>query len=129
MVKRVAVAAAVVALLLVAPLAAVEAGAPLGGLTHEQAATAAREAIHEDQVTERWALPGPFLLFRAGSTDAVSPWRRMVWAVSFSGTFQSASCGPAPLPGQTAHCPSPGHTVNVIVDYVSGEFIQADFGP
>jgi len=117
----------VVLIAFAALLVAVEAGAPIGGMTHSQATVAARAAIYGSHVSERWALPGPFLLFRGGSTDAVSPWRRMVWAVSFSGTFPMPSCGPMPAPGQVAHCPPAPHTVTVIVDYATGEFVQADY--
>jgi hypothetical protein len=117
------VALVVVIGLLIAP----EIGVPLGGLTHAQASAAAREAIHAGSATERWALPGPFLFFRGGSTGAVSPGQRMVWAVSFSGTFPPASCGP--VTSQPHQCPPPDHTVTVIVDYVSGAFIEANYGP
>jgi hypothetical protein len=126
--KRLAVAG--VALILVALAAAVvvvEVGAPLGGLTHAQATAAARDAIHYPNTAERWAMPGPFLLFRGGSTDAVSPWRRMVWAVSFTGTF-AHPCGPLRHNDVAIRCPDL-HTVTVVIDYETGEFIQADYGP
>jgi hypothetical protein len=125
--KAIVAAVAVVLIVTIGLMIAVEVGAPLGGLTHGQASSAAREAIHAGPVTERLALPGLFLFFRDGSNDAVSPWRRMVWAVSFTGTFPPASCGP--VTSQPHHCPPPDHTVTVIVDYASGEFIEANYGP
>ncbi len=110
-------------------LVAAEADIPAGGLSREQATTLAFHQVQSDTPPEsRLAVPGPFLLFRGGATDAVSPWYRMVWAITFSGTFQS-SCGPAPLPGQTAHCPPPNHMETVVLDFRTGDFIMASIEP
>ena len=125
--KRTAVALVAVAVVVLSSLAAVEVGVPLGGLTHAQASAAARAAFPGGPMTERWALPGPFMLFRGGSTDAISPGTRWVWAVNFRGTFRG-SCGPPTIDVEPAVCQA-GHTAMVVVDYVSGEFIQAEVGP
>ncbi len=50
---------------------------------------------------------------------------RWVWAVYFAGTFPPPSCGPAPMPGQTVHCPAPQHSELVLIDYFNGQFISA----
>ena len=50
---------------------------------------------------------------------------RWVWSVVFKGSFRPASNGPAPAPGQTRSPLPDQHSVLVIIDYRTGEFIQA----
>lgn len=52
------------------------------------------------------------------------PADRWVWAVAFKGTFRSSG-GPEPLPGQSPSQPAAAHSILVIIDYITGEFIQA----
>ena len=105
-------------------------GLSMGGIPRDQAIYVARQHVQSAVDTmEVGAVPGPFLFFRRGSTDAVSPWYRMVWSITFEGAFAPASCGPSPPSGQATHCPPPQHRATVIVDYSSGEFIQASYGP
>jgi hypothetical protein len=121
----------VVFLILVAAwVGALELGLPVGGLSRDQAISLARRQIASTTpASVRVAVPGPFVLFRGGATDAVSPGYRLVWSIMFSGTYDAASCGPAPLAGGTPHCPPPNHAATVVVDYFNGAFIMETIGP
>jgi len=72
------------------------------------------------------AKTGQYRDFAGGSlaVDA-SHW---VWSVIFSGTFQSSG-GPAPMPGQSPRPLLYQHSVDVILDYRTGQFIQASVPP
>jgi len=54
----------------------------------------------------------------------VIPKDRWVWAVAFKGTFHSSG-GPAPAPGQTPSPPPVAQSILALIDYVTGDFIQA----
>jgi len=98
---------------------------PAGGLTSDRAGAMAEpmaQSMSATPVVVVSAKPGQYRDFRGGglATDA----NRWVWAVAFNGTFHSSG-GPVPAPGQT-HSPLPDdHSVVVILDYRTGEFIQA----
>jgi hypothetical protein len=100
-------------------------GPPYGGLSQaaaEKIAMANTYSTTPAHVTI--ARPGHFSEFANGS-QAVAP-DRWVWAISFSGTFPPASCGPKPIqPGLTAKCPAPQHSELVLIDYFNGDFISA----
>jgi hypothetical protein len=116
-----------VSLLMGLCLVTLKLGLPLGGLTRDQATSAAAHRLSSTTSTSaQWAVPGPLVFFRDGAGDAAAPKYRLVWAITFSGTFPPASCGPAPSPGQQPRCPSPNHTETVVIDYFSGEFIMAE---
>ena len=127
--RGVAVALAVVFVVALALLVAVEAGVPVAGISHGDAIAVALAQARVGSSTPpqvAWAFPGLFGFFRGGSTDAVSPWSRRVWAVRLSGTYQG-SCPPSGTRSQL-RCPV-DHTETVILDYVSGEFIMASIEP
>ena len=100
-------------------------GAPDGGLSESDAdkiALANAYSTTPAQVTI--ARPAHFSEFANGSqTVAPDKW---VWAVSITGTFPPASCGPKPIqPGRQASCPPPQHSELVLIDYFNGDFISA----
>lgn len=116
-----------VSLLIGLCLMALEVGLPLGGLTRDQATSVAvHQLTSTTPASAQLAVPGPLVLFRDGAGAAAAPKYRMVWAITFSGTFPPASCGPPPPPGEQPHCPPPNHTETVVIDYFSGEFIMAE---
>jgi hypothetical protein len=128
--KLVTAALGVVILIVVACLIALELGLPIGGLSRDQAIRAAsRQIASTTPASVRMAIPGPLILLRAGEVDAVSPSYRMVWAITFNGTYEPASCGPFSITGSTQRCPPSDHTATVYVDYVNGTFIMATIGP
>ena len=104
-------------------------GASVGGLSRTNAIAMASGDLNSTTPTQvRQTVPGPFWFFRDGATDSISPGYRLVWAVTFNGTFEG-SCGGAPPPGTTRQCPPPNHTKTVILDYFSGAFVMAMTGP
>ncbi len=124
-----AVAGAIISVV-AATVGILEAGLPVGGLSRNQAiAIADRQVYSEPGKQVRWAVPGPFGLFRDHATDAVSPPARLVWAVAFSGTFPPPSCGPFNPNGNPPHCPPPDHTETIILDYFTGQFIMGSLSP
>ena len=128
--RRVTIALGLVLLLALAALAAVEAGAPVGGISRGEAIDAAQRAVNSTaQTGVDWAFVAPLLFFRGGAGDEVAPPLEIVWAVRLRGTFPPASCGPVPQPGQKAHCPPPDHTATVMLDYRSGRFVMATIEP
>ena len=97
------------------------------GLARDAAIEAARAAAPGgDTITSVIsATPGRFDDFDEGSTEAISPPDRRVWAVAFRGAF-AGSCGRAPLtPEAHAQCPPPATTILVIIDRNDGTFIEA----
>src|SRR5690349_17190467 len=106
-------------------LGVLEAGIPLGGISRSQAIAIAenRGFLPSDRQLS-WAIPGPFTVFQGGGTSEVVPPYHLVWAVTFSGTFAPASCGPF-VPGKAPQCPPPNHTETVVLDYFDGTFIMA----
>lgn len=128
--KLAAAAVGVVIVTLAACLIALELGMPLGGLSKDQAVRAASRQIPSTTPARlQMAIPGPLILLRGGQSDAVSPAYRLVWVITFKGTYDPASCGPFPESGSPPQCPSPDHTATVYVDYVNGGFIMATIGP
>jgi hypothetical protein len=98
---------------------------PAGGLTSDRAGAMAEpmaQSMSATPVVFVSAKPGQYRDFRGGglATDA----NRWVWAVAFNGTFHSSG-GPASAPGQTRSPLPDDHSVIVILDYRTGQFIQA----
>ena len=104
---------------------AVSATPVAAGLSKEQALTVATptvQAMSSTPVSFLSAASGRASDFAPAGTLLPDP-NRHVWGVLFFGTFHS-SCG-----GATASphpCPPPGHTVRVLIDYVSGASISAE---
>ena len=73
-----------------------------------------------NQPSVAWATPGLLAFFVDRPLGSMSQWQELVWAVRLNGTFKPASCGPAPPPGQPAHCPPDDHTATVVLDYRRG---------
>ena len=100
-------------------------GPPDGGLSESEAVKIARSNTYSTTPAHvTIARPAHFSEFANGSqTVAPDKW---VWAISFTGTFPPASCGPKPLqPGQNAQYPQPQHSELVLIDYFNGDFISA----
>lgn len=119
-------AVALIGLLLVLGIAlvgTVELGVPVDGLSRGEAITAAAtlirpmELLSFNEPSVSWATPGLLAFFVDQPFASVSQWQQLVWAVRFHGTFQAASCGPAPPPGQVKTCPPGDHTATVVLDY------------
>jgi len=93
---------------------------PADGLTSERATEMAQPIAQSMSSTPVLFLSqktGQYRDFRGGALAV--PGERWVWAVAFDGTFQQAGgpVGSSPLADQ--------HSVLVIIDYSTGEFIQA----
>ena len=128
--RRVAAVTVLVAVLLLATLAIVEAGVPVMGVSRGDAiATAERQVQSTDGASVQWAVVAPLVFFRGGASDLAAPWNEMVWAIRLKGTYPPGSCGPAPLPGQRPHCPPDNHTATVMLDYRTGRFVMARIEP
>jgi hypothetical protein len=100
-------------------------GSPAGGLPRQKAVTSARtvaQGVSSTPVTFVSAASGRLDDFETGTPNP----RRQVWAVTFDGTFQPPSCGPAGLPHP---CPSPASSIRVFLDYTSGTFVMAEYPP
>jgi hypothetical protein len=69
------------------------------------------------------AKTGRYRDFGGGALAAAG--ERWVWSVVFKGSFPPASNGPAPVPGQTRSPLPDQQSVLVIIDYLTGAFIQA----
>ncbi len=89
-------------------------------ITQAQAEAAAR-ATNPDVARLVAAKLGPIAGFAPNMN--VGPGDRMVWAVTFTGSFP-LSCGPAPPAGSTpGPCPPPATSETVLVDAETGMFI------
>lgn len=94
-----------------------------GGISREEAIRVARREAPGQVSAVVSASYGPLGRFIGPGTLPGEPRERVVWAIVFRGTFPPVSCGPAPPPGQMAHCPPDAHTALVVLDYETGEFI------
>jgi hypothetical protein len=98
-------------------------GTAEGGLTKEQAVTAATsqaQGLSETTVTFVSAASGRLEDFDAGASGP----NHRVWAVTFQGVFRPPSCGPAAAPPHP--CPSPNTSLRMFVDYSTGNFVMAE---
>ncbi len=122
----VGVAAAAVVILLAIAVGvfshATETSLPPGGISRDQAI---RMASHQGMAQSTtptevsWAKAGPLSQF---GRDPYSAPNRLVWAITFTGSFRWASCGPYNPNGPT-RCPLPARHATVILDYFSGAFV------
>ncbi|MGD0833245.1 MAG: hypothetical protein ABSA40_02320 [Candidatus Dormibacteria bacterium] len=113
------------ALIAIALLAA-GCGGPGPGLGQTSAVRSAEvdaQQASSTPVTFVSATSGPFIEFEPDAKGAVDPGRE-VWVVVFRGTFPPVSCGPAAIPPATeGPCPAPNTTMQVVIDYVTGQLI------
>ena len=99
-------------------------GGSLRGIPRQKAVALARvraQQVSSTPVSLVRAASGPSGAFQTGTPRP----QRMVWAVTFSGTFTPPSCGPAGSPPHT--CPLSVHTVRIFVDAASGAFIFGQY--
>jgi hypothetical protein len=99
-------------------------GGSLLGISRQKAVALARvraQQVSSTPVSLVRAASGPSGAFQTGTPRP----HRMVWAVTFSGTFTPPSCGPAGLPPHT--CPLSVHTVRIFLDAGSGAFIFGEY--
>lgn len=99
-------------------------GASGPGIARQEAVASARVAaqkVSSTPVILVRAASGPLSAFKTGTP---SP-HRMVWAVTFDGTFGPPSCGPAGLPPHP--CPGSVHTVRIFLDDASGAFLFGEY--
>jgi hypothetical protein len=102
------------------------------GISESQAIEIAR---HQAQVMSSSTVEfvdvktGQFRDFRGGATDAVAPGGTKVWAVGYTGTFQSSGGPPCPSAEPCDPQPRFDHSITVILDYRSGRFIMASVEP
>ena len=102
---------------------------PSGGISETAA-----QAIAAHQANTISAFPVTYLHLCVGRLHGTDPGagpglgeplNAWVWQFFFSGRFYPPSCGPAPLPGQSPHpCPAPQTTIQVVLDYMSGKFVE-----
>lgn len=105
---------------------------PEGGISAAAAIAAAQRAsVSSSPVSVESVAAGPVREFAHLGTAIAQP-GRWVWSVVLRGTFAPPSCGPLPTSGSPRACPSfsPSTSMQVIVDYLSGQFIFASIpGP
>ena len=102
------------------------------GISQSQAIEIARQqaqAASSTTVALMSVKTGPFRDFRGGTTDAVAPGDTEVWAIDFSGTFQSSGGPPCPSGEPCDRPASLDHRITVILDYSTGAFIMAGIDP
>jgi hypothetical protein len=102
------------------------------GISQSQAIEMARhqaQVVSSSKVDFVGVKSGQFRDFRGGATDAVAAGDTKVWAVTFSGTFQSSGGPPCPSAEPCDPQRRFDHSITVILDYQSGQFIMASIEP
>lgn len=120
--RRTWLRAAVGVLGLAALLVTALGGSAGDGLTEQQAVALARaqaQAMSPTPVSLISVSSGRLGAFETGNYEV----DHEVWAVSFSGTFMEASCGP---PGPSPSCPCPNTSIGIFLDVSAGAFVVAE---